>query len=30
MVVQTLIQGSQVYVYGTQYAEVSFDLHYLN
>lgn len=29
-VVQTVIQGSQVYVYGIQYAEVSFAPHHLD
>lgn len=30
LVDQTAIHGSQVYVYGIQYAEVSFASHHLN
>lgn len=30
LAVQTVIQGFQVYVYGTQYAELAFAPHHLN
>lgn len=30
LVVQTVIQGSQVYIYGIQYAEMSFVPYHLN